>query len=349
MSAQVPTLKSLALITQKEYMFNHTESGYQAIGTESVRGCYAITIYHPSKQAIIHWDDNTKRNQLDKLISEFLVDMTSQTCTVNLAGGWRDHKESANTGEYLKAAFEDKGFKVTLHGYQEKTDQGDWSAQGYSRVILNCVTGEIDLSDNWDPACRIVGEYGPDIEDVFKTICYLDNTHLQDNRFKDSGSSLIPRDEFKIIQKKGAIALCKAAKENNIDKLIQEIDDGITHIDTPAAAGWTALHYACFMKNFRCARILIENGASIEVKTDKGNTPLQLIKDNPSEVEKLKTLFKVIQINLRINPAQGLLAFSLFSRHPDRLDRDVRDEIENLETTLNTKQGVAKLNSMFTS
>ena len=129
---------NLALITQKAYFFRDSNSTYTAIGTESVRGCYAITLFHQTKQGIIHWDDNTKHSQLPIVIDTFLKDIDAKECVVNLAGGWHDNAESARTGEFLKSFFKEKQFQLTLNGYQQKSQNGsNRDVQGFFYIILD--------------------------------------------------------------------------------------------------------------------------------------------------------------------------------------------------------------------
>lgn len=323
--------KNLMLITQKAYLFRDSNSSYTAIGTESVRGCYAITLFHKNKQCMIHWDDNTKRTQLPLIVDNFLKDLDAKQCVVNLAGGWHDHIESAATGEFLKTFFQEKQLKITLDGYQVKSQHGrNLDAQGFDYIVLDCIKGKLHLSANWNRQ-RIKGQYHKNAQDILNAGMYLDKTHYQKNDFPDSGSSLINPETFEKDKYKGAMRLCKAARDNDITALIAQIDDGITDVNTPAknAKGWAPLHYACKAGNFECAKILIKNGANINQKTDSQKTPLHLIEGNTEEIEKL------ILLSVIINKSFGDKSqYSIFSRHPERVQAEYRERVKKIEAML---------------
>jgi Ankyrin repeats (3 copies) len=332
--------EQIALVTQKEYFINNKKA-FLALGTESVRGCYAITIFHPLQQAIFHWDDNTNRSQLDSIIASYLQKSSSSNCIANIAGGWKDHKESSTTGEFLKTYFKDKGFKVSLQGYQAKKSKGSLSATGFSNIALDCKTGKIHLSDDWDKSARVNGTYSKHINEIVKTFKYLDANHHQDNRYPNSGTSLINQTTFLRDRNKGALILCEAARNNDVKGLISQIDKGITNVNTAPvrAKGWTALHYACKMGNIHCAKILIENGAKIDTRNESGKTPLQLM-NNVFAVKQLTALSKIIQANIDNDPESGLRTFSIFSRHPERLEPKIREQTVQLNELLNSKDGL---------
>ena len=177
---------------------------------------------------------------------------------------------------------------------------------------------------------------------------HLDKIHCQKKEFPDSGSSLINPETFEKDKYKGALQLSQVARNNDIKALISQIDDGITNVNTPAknAKGWTPLHFACKTGHFECAKILIENGANIDLKTDKNNTPLQLIKGHPEEVEKLTLLSKIVKA--QASRASGSIAnYSIFSRHPERLKPEYRKNVETIETMLEQQDGRKALKDML--
>lgn len=64
------------------------------------------------------------------------------------------------------------------------------------------------------------------------------------------------------------------------------------HINDQGLDGQTALHIACARRDFDYIKLLIENGASLEIKNDNGQSPIDVLKLN--EEERIKIVAKII-------------------------------------------------------
>ncbi|WED44245.1 ankyrin repeat domain-containing protein [Legionella cardiaca] len=316
-------LKNYAL--QKEYLIIDPTNERPLLGTESVRSCCAIFIYHPSRSAMVHWDDNTCHNDLDLFVKEFLKDdLALKDCTVTLVGGWPDHPESKKCSEFIKTYFTLDGVKLNLEHFQAKRSKGTWSQQGFFEVYLDVRTGEIVVNSNWpkNPSLPEDVYRGLDSQKRDANREMLDLTHLQDDQFPDSGTHIYPRDNFHDLQQKQATQLCMAAKKNDIPALIKLIDEGITHVNVSPnnAKGCTPLHYACLAGSFEAAYLLIKNGGDLLKTNDAGRTPLHYInkENNALEYRKLSTLYRLVKFNSIQNPT-FLMEFSVFSRHQEQV------------------------------
>jgi ankyrin repeat protein len=59
-------------------------------------------------------------------------------------------------------------------------------------------------------------------------------------------------------------------------KPVQSEDPSFCNVNLPDVSGWTAVHYAAQSGSFECVKLLIENKADIDVKTEKNETALFL-------------------------------------------------------------------------
>ena len=90
------------VIGQKEYLFVDPKHA-AFVGTESIRGCYAIAFFHPKKSGMIHFDDNTKQTELARVIEDYLGgNLDPSDCNVSVIGGWQDHQESKQNGDFVQ-------------------------------------------------------------------------------------------------------------------------------------------------------------------------------------------------------------------------------------------------------
>jgi serine/threonine-protein phosphatase 6 regulatory ankyrin repeat subunit B len=67
-----------------------------------------------------------------------------------------------------------------------------------------------------------------------------------------------------------------AAKNNNVEKVLKFINNGIDVNVTDDKNGWSALHYASAEGHDKVVKILLENGADVDIKNFKGQTPLHI-------------------------------------------------------------------------
>lgn len=323
--------ENTTLITQKEYLFTNSKK-FTFLGTESVRGCYCVTFFHPAKSGIIHWDDGTKHVEFDRVIQEYLSpDLKPRDCQVNIAGGWSDNTESKKSGIFLQKNLAQYDFQVTTKYYQLTLQDGkSLDNQGFSRILLNTETGVITTSSNWDPSKRIKADYG----EYFRQRCYniakMDMVNTQMDSFPASGTTLYFRDDYASIQQKEAKAICMAARDDKRQDIIDLIDNGITPVDTlfKSAQEWTALHFACKKGHLDIAKLLIMNGADIAKKNNKGKTPIELLKNLESKA-KLGTLGRIAKVQLN-ESVSHMLTLSLYSRHPEQIDAKNAEQVEKL-------------------
>ena len=349
-----PHRDNIDLVSQKEYMFVTPHGKKSFVGTLSVRGCYAIAIYHPEKSAFVHWDDNVDYSQIEKIVHLFLGDnLVLRDCKVMIAGGWPDHEGSNIPGLFLKDFFEEKGCQLHLDFFQKKQaesvdeytvskqllDRQSLSKFGFSSVLLDVNTGELIVSDDWQQATMnsVRGDLGSFFQQRNAAKLFADRTHYQSKEHLNSGTSLMSRDEFESIQKIELNALCIAARDNDVEALIRLLDKGIIDIDTPGPNDWRALHFACKLGHYKCAEILIDHGANISLENDKQKTALQLVEDNPQARKRLSVAAGIIAANRGSDLTQGcagIAVFSIFARHPEQLDLVQRAKISSLKDKL---------------
>ncbi len=339
--SRIVASKELNLVLQKEYLIIEPNNSHPILATESVRSCYAVLIFHPEKSAILHWDDNTCHSEIDKYVKEFLGEnLKINDCVFHLIGGWADHIESRKSGEFLKAYFSNTN--LILEHYQVKKSTGSLSETGYSLVALDSGSGKIFLEDNWERPQ--FGHQGVDVSYREKNRLLLDLTHLQDDRYPDSGVHIIPRDKFFTQQSQEANQLCIAARDNKIDLLIKYIDEGITHVNASPknGKGWTPLHFACKLGNMKIARLLINNGADLFQKNEAGKTPYDLITESSFAKRQLLDAHRLVKYNMSMNE-QSLVNLSLFARHPERLAPSMRDQMSSIDALFSTEDGLTQL------
>jgi len=340
------------LFCQKEYAFVEPNSRKPILRTENVGPCYAITLYHPALTGGIHWDDNTNRKEINRVVDEFLKQISKITrkkcqpsdCRVTLSGGWGDHEESRKTGEFLKGYFKKRGFDLALEGYQEKVSVGEMDQEKacaekstpkiefeFSSITIDSRTGNLICSDDWEDELLYARWNGAKAHKDLKA--YLNSTHLQDEKYEDSGSSLIPAQKFKEVQQLEALALSKAAADNNTERLLDLLQHGITNpnMSPEGTKGWAPLHCACKNGHQEAAKILIFHGASISQKNDKGKSPLKYMKDKGAR-RQLEILGKGIKNTLKADGTSSLLNFSLFSRRPQQLKAVNPDTYEAIKS-----------------
>lgn len=337
-----------SLVMQGEYTITGSEGTQPAlIGTESIRGCYAATIFHPTKSCIIHWDDITRRDQLQSVLNVFRGNSESiiGESIATITGGWKNSHESSKAGDFLLQELSAQGFqKVLPIGFKEKIADDEESKcstlladNGFSYIALDTSSGELTISDNWQ-LHQPDEYYGANYPQRQKTLQYLIRTHTQDDEHKDSGRVLIDKERFSAAAKRNITELCKAARDGDMRKLVTELDNSVADINTPSSKGWTALHYACAKGKFACAKTLILSGADVNLVNDAGKSPLDLIKGHQEDKDILETLHAYVQFNVYGNPVHGLRSFAISSRHPDHIEPETKEQIEEVMSILTDAQ-----------
>jgi hypothetical protein len=247
--------QDMSLVFQKEYQIVHAAQAVPYLGTVSLQGCYGISLYHPQCSAMIHWDDNCRHDELDRIVQQFLGDdLSLSQCQVNVSGGWPDHQESKKTGEFIVNYFKAQAVPITFKGFQEHNSsapkQDKLGGVGIAGLLLNTQNGKIEIDRDWsiiyDPQKykKITLSMGDDFAQRQATQLFLDHTHLQNDTYSGSGTSLMEKGNLAKVQVKEALALCIAARDNHKSKLIELLDKGITSVNTRANGQWTPLHFA---------------------------------------------------------------------------------------------------------
>lgn len=347
--------KDLNLVLQKEYLIIDPSNPRPLIGTESLRGCCGVFIYHPARSAVLHWDDNCCRDDLSKFMAEYLgTEINIADCTISLIGGWPDHNESQKSNNFLKDFFSATSAELDLTHFQKKKSSGrTLTDQGFSLVYMSAITGQTTLSDNWSKMPHLNdGNYrgiNPQLRMANKEL--QDLLHLQDDSYPGSGCHIYARDRYQDLQAAQSTQLCIAAKKNDTAALIKLIDEGITGVNVaPAnAKGWTSLHFACKFGNLEAAFLLIQNGANLFQKNDAGSIPLNYIDANSFEFKQLLTAYRLVKYNSSRNQ-HALTTMSLFSRHHEQqIDMQERNQMIGLQSLLQTETGLSEINRQLGS
>lgn len=342
--------EKMNLVLQKEYLIITPSDPHPYLGTESVRGCYAVFIHHPQRSAVLHWDDNCCHLSLKEYVNEFLDDsILLSDCSVALVGGWKDNIESQKSGNFLCEYFQSNCKHLDLSNFLIKKSQGSLEETGFSLVYINTSTGNIVANSNWQHYAPNDKKYrGKDVENRMKNCVLLDQTHLQNNLNENSGSRIYARDKFNDLQHEQSSRLCMAVQRDDINQLVKLIDEGITHVNVCPrnTRGWTPLHYACKLGKFDAALLLIQNGGDLYKKNDANNAPIDFLTRGSFEYEKLFTAYRVVVKHCSVNK-QALLSFSLFSRHKETINEKEREILSIIDDGLKTKEGISELNKMY--
>lgn len=333
--------KELNIVNMEEYLIISPSDVRPVLGTESVRGCIVVLIHHPDRSLIVHWDDMLCHLDFPNILSDYLgKGLKLNECDVHLVGGWKDNIESKKSGLFLKNQLT-KAKSLDLTYFLQKSSVGSLDQTGYSVVTLDSRAGSIGVSDDWD-LYRPENDWYRGVNPKPRLGNYLivGEVHMQNDKFPSSGTHVYPRDKYEELQHTQATKMCLSARDNKLKEIIQVIDQGITGVNVAPknAKGWTALHYACKMKNFDVAELLINHGADIYLKNESGQTPLDYV-SNVFYAKKLQTQFKLVQYNQK-HILGGLRAFSLFSRHPEQVEPAVRLQQSQIKAVLNSEEGV---------
>lgn len=350
------------VVLQKEYVIIQSDDSRPVLATDTVRGCYAVMLYHATKSAILHFDDNSCRADLDHFLTEFLSygELRVFTdCRVHLVGGWSDHKSSSSTGQFLKEYFTTRGFGVDLTYFQMKKENVDhiigelpkYREQGFCWVAMSAVTGEAQVSDDWGPFLRnpfdgkkYWGVVKPWERD--RNRACVERMLLQVDNDVTSGAHIYSRDSFASLLDVQSRNMCVAARNGDRATLIRTIETGITSVDTPpsGAKGWTPLHYACKLGHFKVARCLIYCGADLDRVNDKDRTPWSLVQDKTTDEAKgLRLAFDLLKLNMDSAPT-ALWTYSLFGRKKTKsLCVDEVAMLKHVKTKLKTEAGREEL------
>ena len=331
--------KAASLLLQKEYVLASPYASTSVLACENVRDGYVITLYHPQKSCCIHWDLNTRRSQLEFVINEFLSDeLTPATCQANVAGGWHNDDKSTECGQFITDTLMHKGFQITTIAYQSKSDTGQKNhcEEGFALMLFDTKNNQIQTFDwpvNHEPWRILTRDTQLQERQMAE---FLDLIHYQSTEHPESGTliakeSCLPQSrEARVIQ---------AAKTNDTTSISRQIDQGGFGINASPkeAKGATPLHIACIKGHFECAKLLIENGADIQITNEQHKRPLELWlyqdKDRLNRIDYLQTLWATRRHNLTKNRYTSL-SFAMFSRHPDQLCQGDVESRLNLDKVL---------------
>lgn len=90
----------------------------------------------------------------------------------------------------------------------------------------------------------------------------------------------------------------------NYEGIKKMIVQGFKDIDTKNQYGHTALHVACLKEDLDRVKLLIECGAGVNIKDNKGNTPIFLA-IKKANVEMVEVIIKSDKIDLNIKNFDG--------------------------------------------
>ena len=99
-------------------------------------------------------------------------------------------------------------------------------------------------------------------------------------------------------------------------------------------AGYTSLHTACLRQLPKSARVFLESGADVNVRTSKGSTPLHLAlkleaSDKSNDTIRSRTL-ELVMLLLEFGSDRDTKAYNLGQLHPDPRVRGIFQEHESL-------------------
>jgi hypothetical protein len=340
--------KELNIVIQREYLIIQPNDAHPILATESVRGGYAIILFHKEKSAILHWDDSTCHTELDKLVNAFSSDPKFlMNTTVHIVGGWKDHIESKNSGDFLVNYFKKTGMELNSAYFQTKKSTNSIKEQGFSLVSLDTRNGQIAAcSDTWDDIqLKDNGYYrGQEIKCRMNNMMAISCIHNQDDQYPDSGAHIYPRDQFLEIQESESTKLCLAAQQNKINDLKQLLDEVVTNVSVAPknAKGNTPLHYACSKNNIDAGILLIRNGADLLTPNEAGKKAIDLIKNDDIGKRKLLACDAITKSNSQ-RSIHALTTLSIFSRHPDRVAQSDSAKLQTIDELLSTQEGLQQI------
>jgi len=235
-----------------------------------------------------------------------------------------------------------KGFQITTTAYQCKSDtrQKDHYEEGFALMLFDTKINQIQTHDwpkNIDP--HTVLSTDAQLQDRYQMITFLDLIHYQSCEHPESGAPLIAKGQLDYLKSREARALIQAARTNDTSSITRQIDQGGFGINASPkeAKGATPLHIACIKGHFECAKLLIENGADIQITNQQHKRPLALWlyrdKDRLNRIDYLQTLWTIRRHNLTKNRSTSL-SFAMFSRHPDQLCQGDVESRLNLDKLL---------------
>ena len=349
--------QQLNIVLQREYIIIEPKDEHPILATESVRGCCAIMIYHPTRSAILHWDDNVCHSELNRFVTEYLGSnlKLDNTIKVVLVGGWKDKPQSVASTQFLKQYFEQTGVQLNTNNLLKKEFSANtYNLQGFSLVALDSRTGEFTTSSDWSKEIDFKDAKfrRQNLQDRLDNLDLRMHLDIQNDNYPDSGFRIIARDQFSTLQETQSLQMCIAARDNKIDDLIKCFDTAITDVNfSPSSSkGWTPLHYAIKLGNFDAARLIIANGGDLYKKNAAQITPAMMLNaHSPINKRRVLAFFNLVQYNKSLSP--NLLAtFSIFSRHPERLTNETdKQNMANLLETLKTEAGIIQIESILNS
>jgi len=230
-----------------------------------------------------------------------------------------------------------KGFQITTTAYQSKSDttQKNHCEEGFALMLFDTKTNQIQTFDwraNHEPWSILSTD--AQLQERHQMAEFLDLIHYQSPEHPESGTPLMAKDQLTYLKSREARALIQAAKTNDAMSISRQIDQGGFGINASPkeTKGATALHIACTKGHFECAKLLVENGADIQITNHQHKRPLNLWphkdKDRLGKIDYLQTLWAIRQHNLTKNHYTSL-SFAMFSRHPDQLcQSDIESRIK---------------------
>lgn len=116
----------------------------------------------------------------------------------------------------------------------------------------------------------------------------------------------------------GESILMRLSRDDKRDYLTYLLDNGNPNLNLKNTLGVSALHYACMYSNEECAKMLLEKGADVHIKTIQNSTPILAAAQNHNKaiveelikrganVHDLDYAKKNVLMNLVSNPAQTM-------------------------------------------
>lgn len=291
--------KTTIAVAQREYTIRTKDNAKYILVTGPVRTCIVIILYHPKTTTTLlaHIDVGTQHETFDGILKMLEgYGIKAQEFRVHIIGGW----DIANIGETPDlsenisrdvAEFWIRYF--TQKGMVPNTDflfiASEFKSGKIPCVGINAKDGKILISTESVPLELTGKDVNERTARYEKAQLALDHLQLGLAFF---GMPLVPMHfpaEDGDSSRKEIIAanlLCTAASSKGDDPEALKILLADKSSNLMYKKGFTALHYACSKNppNLQCAKVLIQNGASVLLANQRGKTPLDMLKDTVAKI-----------------------------------------------------------------